>query len=800
LSFLSPPPPPPPPPPLPPPLPAAQDTLPTAAARTLGCRLSEPRDYTPEALHTAVLARLGVSDSTRTSLLLAPTWRREELRVTSLPMLLAAALACVPCQEARGRLADGDTLGAVAALVRALEGGASAADEPEIGILLAELAPWEATDFEARHVALRALANSHRRDPWNPRLLYAHGLVLRKQGRQDDAFRVLGRALNAHERSPDVLSNRELAVVYLERARILEEHVLNWEGFIWNARRVPINAPECRTLGPFCLNFVKPTVFNALLDEALTADHVVENDRLRMREWLRIAVTLDSTCEACARHLLAELARRGEWREYVVVARQHVDAMESAWALMFLGAGLLRLGATEAEATFARALDRMAAGVHAVIDDPRPITTGADWGADVALGTAEREQLWGIAKPLQLSAVNERRLEHYARFALAELWFGVPRYGIRGYETDPGIVLIRYGEPHRQRQIARDQSAARTAQALLAGADPLWMEDWPRYLAAFDGRWILWNYGPDAPNFIFERNIGSRRVGHAFQTASHEFARTTARAIPSAYPAIDLQPVSHQVARFRGEAPGFTEVDVYAFVPAAPSLGATAGRAGLFVLPRSPDEAGIEATASLRFRDESQVATFRATLPPGRFPYAVEVLPAVGRYRAASRDTIDIAGFPEGRLSLSDLVVARRVTPREAGAIPVDRRDVVIEATPDLTIRGEDPLAVYFEVYGLGSTPYGAAGYSVEVEVRSESGRLQRIVEIVRERLPGRDPLAGGTTLRWERTIEQAGTRIPEWFELALTDRRPGTYRLTVRIRSLATGERAERVRQFVVR
>ena len=59
---------------------------------------------------------------------------------------------------------------------------------------------------------------------------------------------------------------------------------------------------------------------------------------------------------------------------------------------------------------------------------------------------------WKQRDPLYLTEVNERLLEHYSRFAYANLRYRISaipgvRQGIAGWGSDPGKVFIRYGSP-----------------------------------------------------------------------------------------------------------------------------------------------------------------------------------------------------------------------------------------------------------------------------------------------------------------------------------------------------------------
>lgn len=90
--------------------------------------------------------------------------------------------------------------------------------------------------------------------------------------------------------------------------------------------------------------------------------------------------------------------------------------------------------------------------------------------------------------------------------------------------------------------------------------------------------------------------------------------------------------------------------------------------------------------------------------------------------------------------------------------------------------------------------------FTPTTEFCQAAGRLQRLLEAVQDRLPGRGPVSRGTTRRWERIVEAPGPRVPDWITIATAELEPGAYRMTVTVRDLATGGTVERTREFRVR
>lgn len=713
----------------------------------------------------------------------------------------AQADPCPPCRRADSLAARGDTMAAIALLRGKTEGSESALLWGKLGTLLTRAAPTEETDFEMRLEAEEALERAYELDPYDPRWYFALGLLRRKQGFRAGAGYIFERAIDRSEDSGGELGRRERAELHAEWGRVLEEWVLNFRGLLPDADHVPVNSAECSgTGGAFCLNFNRPEAFHGKLFTTAPQDSLVVDDARKMRAQFRTAFELDPALDVAARGLLGYLAWEGSWNRFVSVARAHVRAQPAnGWAWVFLGAGHFRAGSADsARAAFDHALLRLDEGERETLERVREIIAAEDAGTLEQRRSEYRDLLWKVSDPFYLTGVNERRLEHYTRTALAELWFGEPRRGRRGYETDRGVILIRYGEPTWIRQIKRDEMSARAAAgtsnpgraSAAATVSPA---------AGFGGRWIFWTYRRDIPSFIFERQLSSRTVRHAFQTRSAEYAEDFRSRFPSLYTIRGATGLPHQAVRFRGPGRGVT-LDVYAALPRDTAAEPREGDAGLYFLPRTAVDEPEEMRSTVRFGPGRRTVVFRAPLERSRYTYSVEALSNDGGIKARARATADFTDFATEGFGLSDVLVARRIVPRTAAVR--DRRDLEISVPPGTGFPAGAPLALYFEVYGLSfeaPDPGSAstARFRVAVEAtgaddRGVPGFIRRIGEF----------LTGGEesgVITWERTVEGPRDRMPEWFTLTLPAIGDGAYTLRVTVEDLRTGERTSTTRNFEI-
>lgn len=723
-------------------------------------------------------------------------------------------------------LAAGDTAGAIAELERlAAEGPEDAAVLGTLGLLLAQTAPTREIDFQQRRRARELLERALKLDPGNPRYFLGIGMVLERAGFWLDAQRVLTRALAAAARRPDAISPAELADAFHRRGRSIEMRVLEFENLRRPALdRMPLNTPECNAGGAFCLNWARPRAFFDAFQEMPDVSSVIDERRSALlREYTR-AVELVPGHDGANRGLLGLHARANDWTAFVERARSWAEAAPGdPWAALFLAAGLHWTGQDdEAEALIARALPALDPADRAVFDDLRRVMDSRAAAAWDTMGDARRENVrtlfWAMRDPLLLTSANERRNEHHARVALAELLFGEPLSGVRGWDTDRGDILVRYGRPRTVWQIPRDESLINDPVDAAALSDWLGLCAQPagppsgapggdieealgmgcplpetgETTLLGGGRWIFWNYDPDQPSFIFEKQLGRTRVQHMFQSLSAQAAEDARELRPETYgvPFRIAGPVAFQLARFRGLEPGTHELEIHARVPVE-ALAADTLERGLFLIPRGAAEPSVRQVQRMAAADpNARAPSYRVTVRPGIYDYSLEAATPDHAAAAFSRGEVVVGAYSANRVALSDLLLADEVS--SPGDAPASHRDLEYTPLRCLAVPADGRLGVIFEIYGLRTDADGTARYRVIVDAGEAPARSAavRILRGLRNLVLGQDR----AQLSWERVIElRDADRAVEWFEVELPGAdAPGQRTFTVTVTDLADGESAE--------
>lgn len=440
------------------------------------------------------------------------------------------------------------------------------------------------------------------------------------------------------------------------------------------------------------------------------------------------------------------------------------------WCSALEGFALHGLGRYEdAEGAFRRALTGMEPDRAERWRDLRWLLAGDARGAlDDARrdrGEGAVEGLWALADPLLLVGGNDRKTEHYARWTAATLQADARNpFGIR-WGRDMDELTVRMG----------------------------WEIAWERVRDSGPVPSAIGHHHPDGRDF-FPTGEGIRRPAEA-STRELEPERPSPRSAYAPGRAQQILPLAGQVAVFpRG---GEMVVVATHFLPpdtasarglarertalrarmAPPGSDTHPPRGGLFLLPEFGGEAG-----GVEVVDQDE-GVLLLEAPAGRYVLAVESWHPTewraGRLRTGvARDTV-----PPDVATLSDLLLLQGGGEEEEGVETAALRALV---RPSAAVG--DPLAVAWEVHGLGWTPTEVR-YELSVE-RDEVGLFRRLGEVVGLVDPDR-PLV----LSWAEPGPSRPGPALRVVALDLGSADPGVYRVTLRAHLPGRGVLSSRTR-----
>ncbi len=450
---------------------------------------------------------------------------------------------------------------------------------------------------------------------------------------------------------------------------------------------------------------------------------------------------------------------------------------------------------------------------------------------------AYASRFWTSKDPRYLTPFNERKLEHYSRLVYADLLYGSEDLGLRGWNTERGRILVRYGLPFRDVVIV-PQSTSRVNMGSAFSAeenDALStssisiderMGGTPREHSSFDmleeaNTFNIWEYGDF--RFVFEdpfRN-GEYRLyspsASEISSGSHPWlndydlrARELSERMPDRYefeaPGRQIE-LPFLVSAFKGDE---NDADIYVSygIPIADdgldqeTIGITAN-VGAFLISQERDilverRRTIYGLRGLNVRTFEEanlwVDTQPMTSPPGTHQLSMEFETASGETVAIQRRDVVIPDFRDGAFNVSDIMLAYHVEESGGDAAPtagdVLRRGVSITPAPWSVFSTEQPIYLYFEIYNLDMSDQGRTDYEMEAVLmpRDPSKGLKRIVNKIiggREGVSVSLPGSGSTTNDGHYLILDAANQDT------------GLYTLTLRVTDNVTGKAVERAQDL---
>ena len=734
--------------------------------------------------------------------------RKTHVPAACLVALVALATPCrLPAQQADDAVARasrlvaealqlaqyGDTAAALTRLEEATRVAPNLADAHyRRGMLLARQAGNDLSDMFKRRAAAGALERAIRIERNNPVFFLELGRLRLKQGiGRLDAQRMFDRALTAARQRGDAAlvaeTEAELGDIYLRRFQSHDHRRLLTGDALQFDPDEAINNPH------YAKDFLAQRT-SAVADAG-------ELDLRQAEGHYRGGADAWPGHDRANAGLLGILMDEQRLEEFHEQVRRFVGAAPAnSRAQLFLGLGLWRMGrAAEAARAFDRGLAGLTPAERERLTNLSVILRRTDAETYQSLTAAQRAEYdriyWAAADPLRLTAENEHLLEHLARAAYADLRFSAPDLHLRGWDTDRGVIYIRYGPPPVVATFAPETDQRAPDPAAIGRVTTVW------FYPERNLRFVF--YGP--PGYNFARFAGEFAA----------YAEDTRYRLPVKYDnvpvneAMDSIPV--QVATFRGATPEPpADLVFFAGLPLrrmAEGVDLLEGpiEHGLFIT--DPLERVVKTERrqeTVRFQSETQFErrTFTSALPAGDYRFRIEAHQPTTRRAARGANRLEVEDFGRSALMLSDVVMADRVTPRVE--VPTRYTDFLIDPNPAMQYTPGSEVHLLWELYNLQPDSLGNVWYDAEIVFRVQSlergGLVARVVggmlDAVGATAKGDDQVA----VRYE-VREALGTRdrLPGWISVDLENAPNGTYVLELIITDRRSGQSAVRRRTFTV-
>ena len=551
------------------------------------------------------------------------------------------------------------------------------------------------------------------------------------------------------------------------------------------------------------------------------------------------ALATDPRRSSVYESLMEIYALKGEYDEALkMLEEMYAFFPEAPETWLYLGLAHSRSGNMEAASkSFETALKYMSDTEMAAFENLEYLLPEEERRELESDPVAYASRYWTSKDPRYLTPYNERKLEHYSRLVYADLLYGSPDLDLRGWDTQRGRILVRYGIPtkdvvmipgstskisilgespsdHSQSNIPNDAGEfayQNTSPPMQSGMD----------MFAEANAFNIWDYGDF--RFVFEdpfRNGEYRLYSPSAKDIAQGVlpwlndysirARETFAKVPDRYeydaPGRQIE-LPYLVNAFRSE-DGRADLYVHYGIPISQEGADTetiniTANVGAFLISDKRDLL-VERRRTVYGLKSEQVRTFKeASLwvdtqqmeaPAGSHQVSMEFETASGSTVAVQRREVDVPDFSTENLQLSDVMLAYGVEEaygeESAEGSGIIRRGLSIDPAPWSVFAAEQPVYLYFEIYNLEKGSDGRTNYEMEARL-TPKGDDKGVGGFIKNLLGRTEGVSVG--------LPGTGTANDEGHYLILdpSNQATGLYTLTLRVRDEVTGKTVEREKEL---
>ncbi|HOI30543.1 MAG TPA: GWxTD domain-containing protein [Melioribacteraceae bacterium] len=391
-------------------------------------------------------------------------------------------------------------------------------------------------------------------------------------------------------------------------------------------------------------------------------------------------------------------------------------------------------------------------------------------------------EYWKKSDPLFMTEYNERLLEHYARVTYADLNFDLPSAGIKGWKSNMGETVVRYGQPMKRLRVRPQIDDTKVKMKT---------EVW-----TYNDMAIAFTDMASSGNFKFVWPASEKdKLVPQVPGNYNDFAEYLRKERPSRYlprfegPEIDA---SYSILQFKSSKRNHTDLYLHCFL--SDSLSNSSGKqilnTGFYFLNRDYDEKfSRRDRITIDSKDGDKIATnLNFTVLPDSGFTAFEIIREIDKGTFSSRNPFRIKKFSNEKIDISDLCFAEEVSDVNSKGISFHRNKIIISPIPRNIISKGRPVHIYYEIYNLVKDGIGLTDFEQNITIsdygREEGSGFARFVSSVLNFLgitsDGRITLSSKY-----RTIEN-DAQI--YFQLDFGNYSPGEYLIEISVTDNISG------------
>lgn len=661
----------------------------------------------------------------------------------------------------------------------------------EYGVMLSRTSKMGLLDTKQRHDATVSLERALELED-NPWAFFELGkLKLKTPLLRLAAQSLFERAMESAERNHDLDAEAEIAFeigqIYDRQYRTMADRVMM--------------VGDQKILDPDWALYEKGWIEDFMKNSTIPVPDAGELDARTAEEWYTKALKARPGHEGTVAAYSVILYDHSRFDEMAHIARAAAAVSPSSARVHLVeGLALLRLG------QFGPANAALERGVSLMTDRERKYVASLDYvmrkgeairydSLDAASRATFDTLYWKTADPLYLTDLNEQRLAFLGRVAYADLHFTDIETGVRGALTDRGQIVLRYGEPPVRATIAPDVQFKNQGESMAAVT-------------------TVWIYPTEQLHFVF---VGPPGMNAAiFAGDFHNYAADVREMVPVHYEKLvdnlTIDSIPLQIARFRGNNPANTRVEVYAAVPAGKLASAaqvkTAPVVTGFIIADQRMNRVLDARDTLKASADDttpRTTSWSKQFVPGDYEYSVEALEPQTNRSARARGGLTLGAFPAKEFALSDVLVGKNL---ESSTEIRTRSDLHMDVAPAGEFTVGQPLGLFWEIYGARPTKDGAVHLKVEVTLTVLS--LDRLPQIhakvfgaIADKLGTSAVGEHKAAVSYEFSVpapSAADDRILHAVNVELADAPPAEYLIEIKTTDLESGQAARTARVVHVR
>lgn len=180
---------------------------------------------------------------------------------------------------------------------------------------------------------------------------------------------------------------------------------------------------------------------------------------------------------------------------------------------------------------------------------------------------------------------------------------------------------------------------------------------------------------------------------------------------------------------------------------------------------------------------------------PGTYQYGLKLTDLNSGRSGVTQGSVAVDDFAAGGLAMSGVVLAHSVTPADGPGPFVRWNRIKVLPLPSRVFRRDQPVFVYYEVYGLGEDDEGATRYrtTYTLEARSpDRNVVARFFSAVGDLLGGGEE-RGAVTYSFDRSDPSASDPLLEYVSLDVSGSAAGEYTLVVSLEDTVAGTSVRR-------